>query len=278
MTELFGRRAIVTVDRLELADFDVSFRIEKTLKPEPNTLELAIFNLNPDHRAALEELRPKETTPTRGIPCKIEAGYGDELSLLWLGDLRTVESQSNGPDWITNLTSGDGEKAYQNARINVSYGPATPLETALRAMVRALGVDGGNLAKVVAKLRQGGSAMLPAGAGLSGQAAQHLDNFARSADLEWSIQDGALQILERGKALSTKAIELTPETGLIGSPTVDNEGLLKARMLVIPDVRPGTLLVVKSQRVEGNYRTEKAVWDCDTSGGPWYVDVEASRY
>jgi hypothetical protein len=278
MTGLFGRRVVVTVDRIEIADLSCSFRIEKSLKIEPNVCEVAIFNLNPDHRAALEELRPKEQTPTRGIPCKIEAGYGDDLSLLWLGDLRNVESKSDGPDWVTNLASGDGEKAFQNSRVNISYGPKTPLETALRAMVRALGVGEGNLAKVVAKLRQAGSATLPQGATFSGQTVKLLDDFARSADLEFSIQDGVLQFLDRGKALSTKAIELTPETGLVGSPTVDNEGLLKARMLMIPDVRPGSLLVVKSQRVEGNYRVEKAVWDADNMGGPFYCDVEASRY
>lgn len=279
MAEQFGRAAVVTIDTLELKGFDVSFKVKKSLKPEPNTCELAVYNLNSDHRSQLEQLRPKEKLATKGIPCRIEIGRTlDDLFLLWLGDLRTVDSQVDGPDWVTNLTSGDGEQAFQNARVHVSYGPKTPVETALRAIARALGVGEGNLGKVVSQLKINGSALLPQGATISGSASRHLDDFVRSADLEWSIQDGALQLLNRGKTLATRAIQLDAEHGLVGSPTVDNKGLFKARMLIQPDVRPGTLIVSNAERVKGNYRVEQATWDGDTAGGNWYIDVEASRY
>lgn len=279
MPVLFGRETRVVVDTLELAGHRVFFKVEKSLKPEPNQCELSIWNLNEDQRAALEALRPKTPEATRGIPTLIEAGYKDATSQIWLGDLRDVESLPDGPDWVTTLTSGDGEKATQHARIKASYGPKTPVDTVLRAIVRSLGVGEGNLAKVVNQLRISGAGKLLAnGAVLSGSAARELTDFCNSADLEWSIQDGAIQFLDRGKALAQQAIELGPETGLVGSPTVDNEGMLKARMLIIPDVRPGALVKMASRRITGNYRIENATWTGDTHAGDWYIDIEAKRY
>jgi len=278
MTELFDRRIRVTVDTIEFTGLDAAFRIEKTLKPQPNTCELTIWNLNEEHQGQLEQLRPKEKQAIKGIPCRIEAGYVSGTSLLWLGDLRTVQTTREGPDWVTVLTSGDGEKAWKNARMHIGYGPKTSLDTALRAIVRALGVGAGNLSKVVSKLKIAGASHYPSGAVLSGSASRQLADFARSADLEVSVQDGALQFLDKGKALSTTAVRLAPETGLIGSPTVNNEGVLSAQCLIIPDIRVGGLITIDAARVKGTYRIEKATWNGDMSGQDWSIDLEAKRY
>jgi hypothetical protein len=276
---LFDRRATVTVDTIRFTALDFSFRIEKSLKPEPNTCELEIFNLSEEHASRLELLAPKTgKRAIQGIPCKIEAGYKDSVSQLWLGDLRTVETVVDGPDTVTRLSSGDGEKAWQNARLHVSYGPKTPIETALRAVARALGVGEGNLGKVVSKLKIAGSAIFPMGAVISGSASRELVEIARSADLEVSIQDGALQFLDRGRALAGQAIRLAPETGMIGSPTVDNEGVLTVESLIIPDLKPGALIVVEGKRVKGNFRATKCTWSGDTAGADWTITTEAERY
>jgi hypothetical protein len=288
-TALFDRAWAITVDTIKLAEHDVVFKVEKTIKAEPNTCSLSIWNLNEAQRSALEELRPPaekahladkgHARAVKGIGVRIEAGYGNSPSLIWLGDLRTVNSVKDGPDWVTALESGDGEKAWQNARVNVSYGPKTPVDTALRAMVRALGVGEGNLAQVVHKLQVAGvGKVFPRGTVISGPVSQELSDFCRSADLEWSIQDGAIQFVDRGKALAGRAVRLSPDTGMLGSPTVDPDGILTVQMLMIPDVRPGTLLVVNAARVKGNYRVEKATWAGDSAGGDWTITCEAKRF
>lgn len=276
---LFDRRVTVTVDTIEFADLDVAFKVEKTLKAQPNTCELSIWNLTREHQAQLEQLGKKGKTPaTTGIPCKIEAGYKDATSLIWLGDLRTADTVYDDPSWVTHLSSGDGEKAWQNAKLHVSYGPKTPLETALRAMVRALGVGEGNLAKTVAKLKQAGSVIYPHGTVISGPVSRELQAFAQSADLEVSIQDGAIQFVDRGEALAGKSLLLNSDTGLIGSPAIDNEGVLSAKMLLIPDVRCGGLVTIDAERTKGTFRIEQATWSGDTSSTDWYIEIKAKRY
>lgn len=270
----------VTINKLKLVGHRVAFSVEKTTLPEPNTASVQVWNLNPDQRASLEELRPKKDDK-RGIPVLIEAGYkADGPAQIFLGDLRTVYSVKDGPDWVTTLESGDGEKATQTARIGTSIGPKTPVDTALRAMVKALGVKPGNVEKTIQKLKLGKTGKLfNQGVVLSGSVAQQLTTFARSADLEWSIQDGALQFVDRGKVLAGKAYKITPKTGLIGSPTVDNKGVLSCDMLMLSDLRPGSKIVVESSRVKGNYRVEKLNWRGDThSQSDWIVSIEAKRY
>jgi hypothetical protein len=269
----------VTVDTLEIVGLDVEFDITKTTALKPNTADVTIYNLNEDHRAQLEQLKAQPgAAATQGIACRVEAGYGDELSQLYLGDLRTADSVRDGPDWLTVLTSGDGEKALAHARINISYGPKTSIELAMRAMARSLGVGEGNLSKVVQQLKIAGSAIWPCGTVISGPTARELADLARSAELEVSIQDQALQFINRGQALDGTALRLAPETGLIGSPTVDNKGICKFTTLLIPDMRAGSLVVLDAARVKGNYRVEVANWVGKTWERDWYIHCEASRF
>lgn len=271
----FDRRVSVTVDTIRFEALDCVFRVRKSLKPEPNTCELTIYNLNEDHRNQLEAIVPRGRVPaTKGIACLIEAGYKDGVSLVWNGDLRTAETLFEGPDVLTVLSSGDGEKAWRHAREHVAFGPKTPVVTALRAMARALGVGEGNLSQVVAKLQLSGSAIYPTGKVISGSVSRELLNLARSADLEVSVQDGALFFLDRGQMALSTPVLISERTGMVGQPTIDSDGVLHVRTKLNPEVRVGHPIVLESRRLNGLYRVEVAETICDTSGNDWYIDLE----
>lgn len=276
--QLFGRKWRVTVDRTEITDLDVAFAVERSVKPEPNTCELTIWNLNTEQRANLEELRPKKDALV-GIPVKIEAGYESATTLIWLGDLREIETRRDGPDWVTTLRSGDGEKAIEAARVNLSFSLGTNPAVALRALSKAMGVGPGNLEFFVQKLLLAGNPLIGSqGLVFSGQASQQLTEWTRSLDMEWSVQDGALQFTERGKPVVGSAVLITTETGLIDQPTVDQDGIVYGTALMIPGLLPGALAVVKSKRVTGNYRLIQTRHYGDTAGSPWYVEFAGERY
>lgn len=261
---------------LNVSKHRVSFRVQKSLKSEPNVCECTIYNLSSTQRAQIEELRPKKGD-TRGIPLLIEAGYAEGgTGQIWLGDLRTVDSQHVGADWITKLETGDGEAA-KGSSVHVAYGPGTSPDIALRAIVRALGVDEGNVAAAAIKLRQTGVALFPKRAVFSGNAFRQMDLFCSSAGLEWSIQDGAVQVLEHGKSHGT-SIKLSTKTGLVESPSVDPKGVLSFKMFIQPGVKCGSVIVIDSKTAKGNYRIRKATWEGDSHAQPWYISGEATRY
>ena len=60
-------------------------------------------------------------------------GYNAAVQYQRVLGSRTINSLREGPAWITTLEAGDGEKAIVNARVQLSYGPKTPVATVLRA-------------------------------------------------------------------------------------------------------------------------------------------------
>ena len=276
MTLLFKRSARIVVDTIELAtdpnnpgqSLDVQFSIDRSLKPEPNTAEIQIWNLNADHRSQLEE--------ASRVACTVEAGYEGQTSQLFSGTLRTAFTMREGADLITTLQSGDGEKEYQQSRVNISIAKTTPNLSVMQQIVKSMGIAEGNLSSASPQLLAS-PLLFPQGGVLSGSASQIMNRVAQSLGFEWSIQEGALQILQTHAPLATTATLLTPETGLVGSPSIDNEGVLTAQALLIPDIFPGRLLVLESERLSGSYRVEKCAYTGNTAGDDWYIDLEAKK-
>lgn len=277
MGQLFGRsyKLIVAPSEsatgLDVSDLAFAFTAKRTLKPEPNTLDLKIYNLSDDSRSFLSSSKKNIV--------KLEAGYGEELSQIYLGEVRNVCSYQDGPDVVTMLSSGDGEKAIRTANLKVSYGPKTPATTVLRAIVKTLGIKDGNFGEAAALLAKKGIATLhPSSVTLSGNAAQEMTDFCRSAGLEWSIQNGALQILDLNTPLNEQAFELSSETGMVGSPMVDNKGVVQVKTLMIPEIRPGVKLSFNAKYLKGGYRVTQCEYSGDTYGDDWYINITAKKY
>lgn len=266
--------------------FDVSelrcvFKVKKTLKREPNTATIQIYNLAESSRRVLES--------STKLVVRLEAGYKElGVSQLFLGQVRSAWTEWEGPDAITTITTGDSEKEMQEARLNMSFGKSLPVDVALTSIVQALGVGQGNLATAIALLKsKGAAAMFGLGTAVSGNAARLLTDICRSAGLEWSIQDGVLQILDLNKPLSDKAVELSAETGLVGSPTIDYNAttktkaggiLVKAKAFLIPELTPGRKISFKSKGVTGGFRIDEVTYQGDTHGKEWYAELACRKY
>lgn len=271
---LFGRVLECVCGTVDVSALRVRFKVKRNLKPEPNTCEIAVYNLDQDNRAALEN-------PNGGkLGVRLEAGYESTgTSQLFLGQARHAWTEWEGADAITTITTGDSEEEMQKARLHLSIGPTMPAEVALTAMVRALGVGQGNVAQAVATLKaKGVAAMFGPGTAISGNVARELTDFCRSAGLEWSIQNGTIQILDRGAALRDLAVELGADTGLVGSPSVDFKGIVKAKAFLIPELVPGRKVSFKSRSVSGGYRIEEVTYTGDTHANDWHADLVCKKY
>ncbi len=257
---LFGRRWRVQVDDLDVSELDVSFSVKRTLQARPGTCELKVFNLDAAHRAQL-------TTARRPVVI-LSAGY-DPPPMLFRGDARKVTLERDGADWVASITAGDGEHAIRTARAAVSFAPGTSVADVVRALGRAMGVGEGNLSAAVAAA--GIVEVLQEGAVVHGAAAAELTRVCASVGLSWSVQDGVLQVLQVGRGLTRTAVELGPDSGLVGSPERGKGSAVKAKALLIPDLVPGRLVSLRSGVVSGTYRIEAAEYTGDTRGQDWYA-------
>jgi hypothetical protein len=262
--------AIESTLGFELSNLDCQFQVKKSLKLEPNTCELKIFNLTQETRRTLE-------TPKKLI-VRLDAGYPDAVAQLYLGEVRSAHSHREGSDIITEISTGDSEKELATARINMSIGPKVSASVALMAICRELKVGIGNANVMAAKLQSKGVVFFGPGTVISGSAKRALVDFCRSADLECSIQDGVIQILDLGKALQDKAVYLSPETGLVGSPTIDNKGIVSVTAFIQPDLRPGRKIQIAAESVKGGFRIQDVEYTGDTAGNEWYAKMSAKAY
>jgi hypothetical protein len=270
---LYQRALVLTVDDIDLSGLDAAFQVTRTLKPEPNTCEVRVYNLG---RALRRELATKAKA---GLYVTISAGYQNRLSQLFRGDLRDAFSVREDTGWVTTISSGDGEKARRNARIRRAFPRGTKVDVVLRALAESLGVGLGNSTRALMEPRKltHGSSEFVSGTVVHGNSAAQLTELLRSVGMEWSIQDGELQVLDKGRALETEAIVLSPETGLVGSPEPGHKGTVKATARLIPGLQPGARVLIESSEVRGLFRIERVDFAGDTSQDDWIANLEGKE-
>lgn len=265
MSLLFGRAWQIFVGNVDVSNLDATFEARRSLRAEPNTCTLRLFNLAPTTAGQIQQ----QAASTGTIPVSIQAGYQGTVVQIYAGQLRAAVTVTDGPDTVLELNTGDGESAMAQARVNIAIAAGTPYTTVFAALANQLGLGLGNVA----------SAKLPAtwsskGCVLKGNVADYISDTCKANGLEWSIQNGAIQVLPLGGALAGQAALLTTQTGLVGSPSVDSKGVLKACALIQPGVTPGATVAIKSSSVNGQFRCIAVDFEGDTLGNPWYAKLE----
>jgi hypothetical protein len=287
---LHSRRCVVTVDTLRVSGLRTAFKVKKTASKDPNCLELSVTNLSDATRAAMRK------TGARVI---LEAGYTETLGTIFTGDARTIDHVRQGADWVTKITGGDGEVAYQNSRVSESFAPGTTVADVLRFYAKKMGINVGNALDKASSLRTPLS-QFQSGFATMGKTSAELDKLLRSLGLTWSIQDGALQVLAHNEVLDrNQAVVLSPRTGMIGSPehghaiaargapldpeqAAEEQSLgqqqpkkvLKVKSLLQPVLKPGVRVQIQSEGTHGFFRANAVEHTGDTGGGDWYSEVE----
>ena len=292
MTAQFDRVYEVQVGTTVIDSLDLRFNVTRTLRGKPNTCEVTIWNLAEQTRGALAELEyatmqikagyrglPAQSQALADVDAALASGAEDsaQAGIIFVGDVRSVWSTYAPPDWETHIEGGDGERKTRTARVNRSFAPGTSVKTVLRKMAGDLQLELGNAAaKAIdaSSLEDAGREFLN-GVTVSGSAHRELAALAKSAGLELSIQNGAIQLLERGLPLRDASVVLTSDTGLVGSPTVGDKGIVKFRALLNPDIVPGRQIELQSRALDGRFRAERVDYKGDTTAQDWYVDVEA---
>jgi hypothetical protein len=293
----FLRSSTVTVGTTQIQNIGlqlglrVQFSVKRTLKPkEPNTADLKVWGLSPTTRAALAQGAQKTTiiaappagipgvqgAPVSVIPVQIDAGFIGATSTLFLGEMRSAQSVTDGPEIVTELNTGDGDTALALQRMNATFLAGTTPEKVVRQVLAQMGIGAGNLAAALPVFARAQGTLFVRGLVMKGSAAQALIDICASVGLEFSVQNGAAQFLPLGQPLAGQAYKLSSNSGLIGSPTVDTSGICSFVSFLLPGLNPGAPVVIDSEFVQGTYRILSAEYVGDTAGNEWYVKAEAA--
>lgn len=278
---LFGRTWRVQVGPLVVEEpLRVGFEIERTARSTPNSATVRLYNLGDESRSAVENA-------AEGLVV-VEAGYRGERRQIFRGAVVRARAggrgsgaagpttlERDGADSVLTVEAHDGGVEYQRARVARSYEPGVAVVTVLRDCAEALGLGEGNLREVeaVAAL-DGGQTTYPEGTVLTGQASRELSRILRSYGLRWSAQHGVVQVTRRGAALQSRAVVLSPTSGLIGSPEIGTRGRATVRALLSAEVWPGRRVRVESDRLEATLVVRAVKFEGDSHAEPWYAVAE----
>ena len=189
---------------IEITDLRIEFDIEKSAKKNPNKGSIKIYNLAKHTREELEK---------PGTRCVLYAGYKDQdgPQLIFNGDVTFAWTQFKLPDVITEFELGDGASEIRDTTISVGYDKGVKSKQILNDAAKKMDtplVIPSNLAERVWEH----------GVSFFGPVRTLLDKVTKGSNSEWSIQNGNLQVMEKGMVTTRQGIILAADSGLIGSP------------------------------------------------------------
>lgn len=275
--------------------FRIVFAIQKTSTKTPNRSTIRVYNANQNTRNVLH------TPNSKAI---LRAGYSeaDGLVTIFIGDILNVTTYVEGPDIITELDLGDGFLVSRDSFVSVGF----------EAGVSALAVMKGiaqNMGLVLRPVPEIKDRRYPGGFSYCGQASRALDKVCAYLGTEWSIQNNEVQVLLDGGTVQIKAVTLSTETGMIGSPEPNNKTFSEKRAkergiiggertveiiaesetgkkkkkyrvygysvasYLLPHVQPGSLVELDAKNVKGFFRVETLEHLGDTFGNDWRTDM-----
>lgn len=236
----------------------IEFAISKSLSSTANTANIQVWNLSQSTRNAMG----KEFD---GI--ELEAGYippdgGSTVGTIFAGNLRDVEHRMEGTETITTIQCGDGDAAIRSATIAKTYPAGTKVGTVVDDLYAQFKKQG------IARGEVKGLDDLPAFKrpySMCGDCAREMDRIGRSNKLHWSMQNETFEVIPGDGFLGGIAL-ITPTTGLIGTPSLTDNGI-RAECMLNPQIRPGRRVQIESATLEMNaeggvYR----VGSCDFTG------------
>ncbi len=258
---------VINPGGMNVHELKIGFSVSKTISSTANTAEIEIWNLNEGHRNALGKELDEVT---------LEAGYmpplgGDNVGVIFKGQMRDVEHRRDGPDIISKISCGDGDKAFRKATTSKSFPAGTPVKDVMEEIYSQLAKEG--VSKGEWKFPDDMKDFKRPYA-LCGACTREADRIGRGKGFYWSVQNGVMEIVPGDDSLSG-TVFLSSKTGLVETPTITDNGV-KFQALLNPEVRPGRRVQIESETLEMNgegglYRVSQVTYEGDNRQGKFRV-------
>lgn len=261
-------------------ELNIEFDITKKFDASPNEAEIIIYNLSDSTAGYLEENTGQK------VFIKLEAGYEDEeegIKTIFLGNVGPISETFDTEDRITKLYCTDGGEEMRNAMISRYYPKGTSYDAMVDDIIQVVGLPRGDI------IPFGAPYTTKQGVYFVGKATDALKQIAENAGSFFTIQDLALTIVPEDKPVQRRCAYISPETGLIGSPSLIDESQtqgkkpdaskgIKFTCLLNGAIIPNEVVVLESRRYKGQYKVTKVRHFGEYEGDSWYTEVEAQEF
>jgi hypothetical protein len=268
---------------------NIGFTVERNLDAEPSTLQLTIHNLSKSTQEALKDAVGHNASLVNGEPgpawqVELVAGYGSDsdeafisgdTNVIFRGDLRLVRHRREPPLLATDIEADDGGLASHKF-VTRHFGKGTTVGTVFKWLQGQSGLGAGNVERITQLTKPDGLPdRLKNGMTIKGYVMDEISDLARSRGAKISSQGNELTVLAPGEPLAgAELVKISPNTGLVGYPYVDNDGILTLNHRLLPNVFPGSPVEVSSEFVDGTYVVERAVYSGSLYGSDFNIEIE----
>ena len=149
-------------------EFDIELFAARGKKASPNTARVTVHNLAKATRDLFSEAH-------QGM--EFMAGYGDDVGLIFAGQITNVLHERVDNGYATTIYAGDGVKAFETQYFGKSYSAGTPITQILFDMCTNIGLP--------YSIDTLGFDLLLSGETYSGMTKDCLDTVCKDRGLEW---------------------------------------------------------------------------------------------
>lgn len=255
----------------------VKFSFEKADVESPNTGKVTIWNLNREH---LSELEKKDCMVV------VKAGYADSISEAFAGTVTRATTTKEGADSMTEIELSSCMVELRDTSFSLSYAEGTKTDVIYQEIAAQMGLPMSSSAGAMER-----PTVLTAGFSFVGGVKDLLNRLTRMDGINWTIQDGAMQLLKPGEPIAADCYELNAGSGLIGVPkrvnisagsgsskggseTADAGGESaqlgwEVTYLMNLAIGVNSYIHISSEAVNGYFRVQKVTIDGDNYEGDW---------
>lgn len=279
---LFGRRyriivSLNTGEAFDVSDLRCTFSITKSYQRKQQQAIISIYNLNPNSENAMI---------LEGNRVIIEAGYvGEQYGVIYSGTIiQPYRSKENGTDYKLTLICRDSDQY-------LTYGLVNGVLRSKASMRQAVDM----CATKATYPTQVGNVLnsqmtYPRGKVMFGKSSEYIEQIARSDNAIYYQSDGKVNIISAVPLNEDEAYDIGPETGLIGTPSQNNNGIT-CKTLLNPNITLYSMIHVDNTKIsqaqyssgdyirqldsQGLYKVIQIKYDGDTRGNSWYTELTA---
>lgn len=260
----------------------MKFDVSKDTSESPNQIRISVWNLSPQTR---------ETIVDPDNVVTLYAGYGQEDGALLLAYGTVVQGASSfqGAEIVTELEVLDGFAQIRDTVVSLGCGAGVRARLIIEDIAFQMGLSLVMAEDAPDRVWQNGFSFY-------GAARVALHKVVQGSGLEYSIQNGELQVIERCGVTPRKGFVLSAQSGLLGNPErirqsakekADSKGSERTKSerqqadgwrvtsLLLPGLNPGDLVKLESRQAVDWFRVESLKHSGDWSAsGNWHTTME----
>ena len=229
--------------------FTLEFNAIRDTLSDANVGDFRIYNLGADARALIRKDEDDSTVRKTVI---FRAGYGENMSQAFIGNISKAWSIREGVDFVTNINAFDGGAALVNVTLDVAFPKGSPQRSIIRSMISKLqeqGVKPGAIGQYLGKSLRGNS--------FTGPVAQTLSDLTGDG---FFIDNNKANVLKDKEVLDVPIYKIDSSTGLLGTPTRQRR-YVDLEMLFEPQIVVGQMVRLDSSTIESNFNKNDPGFD-----------------